>query len=184
MVHLDDTIPQHSSARAAAAAGITQATLKNWTIGKFAAVSLSPQERPGGGVLLHSTNRVLQYAIMAQLAKFGIGPKLGAENALRFTGWGRGKSELGPPRMPGKLFKSGRTFLAVLPRDKEKIRSEVVHIEDLTSLVAVLETLRERHGSIAGVILLNLNEIDSDVRSKLAAPAPARNTASRELESA
>jgi hypothetical protein len=169
--------------------------LKNWTSNQNqAVVKLNKRERTKTGRLLFSTNKALQVALIHRLGELGIRPSEAAEIASAFTMRGSGGGafierddpqaldELKTRREPGKLFPSGLTLLVIRPG----FQTNVVNLSGDPSIDQLL-------GSSLGATVLNLNEIDKNVRSSLAAaqddgelekPKVKNRRAPKELEAA
>lgn len=115
MNYVDDLdTAQFSSAEACRAAGIEQATLKNWLSRDPPIMAGSDRQVIGGRTLfLFSLRRVCALAIVAELVRGGIAPKQAVAWALRFTessGTAKGPHGL-VRRLPGQLFADLHTYL-------------------------------------------------------------------------
>lgn len=167
MPYLDDPeIPQISSADACRAAGIDAATLKNWLSRSPAVLPLAITERvPAGArtVFLFPMRRVYQLAIIAELVRMGLTPKVAAAHATRFTDSG-GTSYGGHTRLPGRLFESAETFLVASTTNDS---ARVVAISPDTHLTKVLADLSP---ASSGAFFLNLGHVYYRVRSELGLP--------------
>jgi hypothetical protein len=131
-------------------------TFKNWTLrDRQAVVTLSKVERAKGRIRL-TTKTVIHLALMVRLAELGLKPSDAARIADVFTYVGSGGLEV--RRAPGALFPTGKTLLVIHGSHTRVLNVEPEH----ASADKIL-------GLCVGGIVLDVNAIDAEVRSKLAA---------------
>jgi hypothetical protein len=158
----NDSVPQHTSAAACAACStsrteLTMETFKNWTLrDRQAVVPLSKLERAKGRIRL-TTKTVIHLALMVRLTELGLKPSEAARIADVFTHTGSGGLEV--RREPGTLFPNGKTLLIVRPGS----HTRVLNVEPRHA------TADKILGLCLGGIALDVNAVDAEVRSKLAA---------------
>lgn len=97
----------------ARASGVPVATARTW---QHRGVVLAGEGRGFGNVVLFSLNRAVQFALTAELSRFGIQPRRAGMVAASFTDLAEPAympDADGEVRMPGELFTKGRTVLIV-----------------------------------------------------------------------
>jgi hypothetical protein len=170
MKYVDDVnYPQFSSDLACKAAGVDMATLKNWISRKPPAVHIGAEERTTAGTRAHynfNLRRILQLAITAQLVQLGLAPREASMHALQFT-------DVSPQRPPiramGELFQEDYTFLVI--HDTQPGMVTNFKIDETWQTM-----MHERRGRFLSPksILLNLNVVDTGVRTAVGLPIAKR----------
>lgn len=175
MLYVDDVnIPQFPSDVSVEAARIDLATLKNWSSRKPPAVLIGDEERVPAGTMRttfrFNLRRVLQLAITAELVRLGLSPRASSLHAAQFTDL---EYELPgrPHRKMGELFRKHYTFMLIYP-EAACCAIENIKAEDSWRLI-----FRKGEGAprnLSAAIVLNLNQIDSRVRTVLGLPLMSR----------
>ena len=159
-----------SSSEACTAAGIDQATLKNWVSRDPPALLLSANERVAAGQrgsFSFSFARVMQLALVAHMVALGFAPRRAGMIAQCFTDYGDASSGWvgeGHPktaRLPNELYESGWTILLTHQGDDT---GEVVNVEPGQAWDPFFSQGR---GFQRVALSLNINFIMSDVLDRL-----------------
>jgi hypothetical protein len=166
-MYIDDlSLPQFPSDLSSRASTIGPAVLKRWLSKKPPVVFLAPNEREEVGDRVYfkfSFRRVMQLAIMAQLVANKIAPSDAAWMAAVFTD---GENRM-QPRAAGELFPRNYTLLYVVNG-----HAELVNVTRDLSWFSV-----HAFSSLAKPvtqIIINLNALDTHVRTVLGLPVQDR----------
>lgn len=171
-VEFDIHEKRFSSADACKAAGITQATLKNWLSRQPGPILLTKEEREEAGSrtrFLLPYLRVLQIALTAELKRLGFALRAAGILASGFTDVGDTPSawsvdEIPTSRLPGHLYPTGATLLIAYSNETV---SFIVNAGHKTSWKELFE--QGGYHQHAAVVV-NVNTVDTRVRLALGVP--------------
>lgn len=185
MAYIDDPdAPQFFSGDACKAAGIDNATLKNWITRSPPAILVSDEDRAAfadigvtgpsferlamgaGRSHLFTYRRVMQLALTAELVRLGFPPRKAGMVAAGFTdvgdtasGWGNEPIMI--ERLPGELYQDGLTILIAEP-DRET--GHTMKVDFKTPLTDVLFSGARR---ITTAVVVNVGDINDRVLASL-----------------
>lgn len=166
----DPNLPQFASDLACEAASIDLTTLKNWISRKPAIVHLEECERVQAGTkgtsFRFTLRRLLQLAITADLVRMHLPPREASLYAAQFT-----DVEDDPSRRMGELFRKHYTFMLIYTGSPH---ASIVNVKaDEMWRLMVRKGAGAPHRFTSAVIV-NLNQIDSWVRTVVGLPLTAR----------
>lgn len=157
------------------AAGIDNATLKNWIHPDRRAILMSEDDRRAmgsGRAHLFTFRRVMQIALTAELVQLGFPPRKAGIMAAGFTDVGDGVAAFGdeipPPteRLPGELYRDGYTMLVAFPDEDRG------HIRKVVPKTTALELMfKQGAGQRSTAVLVNVSFVDRRVKAALGLPA-------------
>jgi hypothetical protein len=139
------------------AAGLRESVIRSWVERKHIVMSDDDRDAAGRGqTRLFSFETALQIAVAAELTRLGFASGHACRVARSFAHSGN------PHRLPGQLFRDGKTLLVVYP---ESQRADVVLADDLTSIFA--------HAGVshASVAIVDINTIYRNTAARLGLPA-------------
>ncbi len=143
------------------AAGVRESVLRSWVERRLIVMTVSDRDAAGRGqTRLFSFETALQVAIAAELDRLGFSPRRACAVARKFAHSGT------PDRLPGQLFRDGKTLLIVYPD-----REHVACADDVASIFAA------RDLSASSVVIVDVNAIYRNTAARLGLPvdAAARN---------
>lgn len=154
--------PKYKPGAVAAAAGISNETLRNWQRSDRCVILREPGR-------LMTFRRAMQVALMANLVDQGIRAEFAARAALGFTDSGLGPLPGRPARDPGELFAEGWTILCVYPGDIYDVKN----VQPDTHATELFTPMGMTRSEL--VTMLNLSNIVPRLRAVLdASVKPAR----------
>lgn len=185
----DPDAPQFFTGDACKAAGIDNATLKNWITRSPPAILMSEEDRAefaergftdesfdrqsyerlamgAGRSHLFTYRRVMQLALCAELVRLGFPPRKAGMVAAGFTdigdtatGWGNEPIEV--KRLPGELYYDGFTLLIARP-DRET--GSCLNVDFKTPIT---DLLFHSNQSLTTAVIVNVNHVNDRVLGSL-----------------